>query len=541
MWKLTLSLFLTGTLLTARSAETPDTALLSLNKTIQSVPVFDAAKEESIRLLRLQYLKQPSEDITGRYHAALQLFEAYKVFHYDSAFHYAKQLSSLAVELNDPPRLAEARIKMAFTLLSSGLFKETLDSLGDIRTAALPDSTRADYYALMGRYYYDLADFDNDAYHSPLYNQKANGFIDSALLYYPKEGFSYNYFRGLKEIRSGKKDSALTDFRRLLEGGNLTDHQVAIVASTLSDIYIQNNQTDTAIQLLIQAAMADIRSSTKETAAIFNLSQLLYRKGDVKSASDYIEQAIADATFYGARQRKVQVSAILPLIEGEKLKRVEAEKKAVVTYAVITTLLLLLVLALAFIIFRQIARLKAAKLIISEAHSKEQAINHELQVINEKLSEANSIKEAYIGYFFNVNAAFFAKIERFKKVIELKINERKMDEIRFHINNINVREEKNELLKNFDKVFLKLFPGFVEQFNALFKEEDRVILKDGELLNNDLRIFALIRMGIHDNDKIADILEYSGNTVKAYKSKIKNKSILPNEAFEQAIMQIKAF
>lgn len=540
MRKWLISFLLLAVLSRSYSEGIADSINRSLRDALQRIPSFDSAKRKEIDWLRQQHLAVSPTDLKARYQTALQLFEAYKVFNYDSAFSYSRQMSAIASALDDPSRLAEARIKMSFTLLSSGLYKETLDSLGFIHSILLPDSIKSAYFALMGRYYYDLADFDNDRYHSPGYIAKGNVYIDSALAVFPPSSFDYLYYRGLKATVAGNSASALSDLSSLLQGSNLTNHQLAIVASTLSDIYIKSGQTAKAIDLLARAAIADIRSSTKETAAIFNLSQLLYQQGDVKNASAFIQQAIADASFYGARQRKLQVSSILPLIEGEKLKRVEAEKKAVVTYASITTILLLLLLTLSFIIYRQVNRLKTAKKMISNAHEKEQLINHELKVINDKLEEANSIKEAYIGYFFNVNAAFFAKIERFKRNIEAKLNERKLDEIRFHVNNINVRDEKNELLKNFDKVFLKLFPGFVDQFNALFREEDRIVLKDGELLNNDLRIFALIRMGIHDNEKIADILEYSGNTVKAYKTKIKNKSMLPNEAFEQAIMRIKA-
>jgi hypothetical protein len=186
----------------------------------------------------------------------------------------------------------------------------------------------------------------------------------------------------------------------------------------------------------------------------------------------------------------------------------------------------------AIVIFRQVNKLKVAQQIITEA-------NKQLQIVNNKLIEADKIKEEYIGYFFNVNSDFFAKIERFKKSVDQKISDRKFEEIKFLVNNINLKQEKEEILKNFDKVFLKLFPDFVSEFNALFKKEDQIKLKDNELLSTDLRIFALIRMGIHDNEKIARILEYSVNTVYTYKTKIKNKSIVPNEEFEHRIMDIK--
>ncbi len=148
----------------------------------------------------------------------------------------------------------------------------------------------------------------------------------------------------------GDRTNAQAVFWQLLKRPDLTLHQLAVTTSTLSDIYITNGQPDTAIILLIRAAIADIQSSTKETAAIFNLAQLLYKKGDVRNASSYIEIAIRDAIFYGARQRKVQVSAILPLIEGEKISRVEEQKTIFVTWSIIATLLLLAVIALVIIV-----------------------------------------------------------------------------------------------------------------------------------------------------------------------------------------------
>src|SRR5262249_23474112 len=151
---------------------------------------------------------------------------------------------------------------------------------------------------------------------------------------------------------------------------------------------------------------------------------------------------------------------------------------------------------LAIVIFLQVRKLRMAQRALSKAHEHTQEINHQLE-------EANKIKEEYIGYFFNVNSDYFTKVEKFKKAIEQKLVDRKFEDIRYLTGNINLKKEKEELLQHFDKVFLKLFPHFVADFNALFKPEDRIHLKEGELLNTDLRIFALIRMGISDNEKIA--------------------------------------
>jgi hypothetical protein len=521
------------------NARCQDSLLKQLDRAIEAAPKYDADKLGSIDQLKTSLAMSRKDDLPVLFNGYRQLYEAYKVFNYDSAFTYARQLQATALQLGDPARITDARLQLGFCLLSSGLFKETLDSLKKIDLKGAPDSLQAEYYSLIGRYYYDLGDFDNDSYNTPDYIRKGNTYMDSALQRKPSVSFQYSYYKGLKEIKSGRRDEALADFRQLLSRPGLSLHELAVTTSTLSDIYITTGQTDTAIILLIRAAIADIQSSTKETAAIFNLAQLLYKKGDVRNASSYIEVAIRDAIFYGARQRKVQVSAILPLIEGEKIGEMEKQKAIFVTWSIIATVLLLAVIILVITVLRQVRRLKTAQLIITEAHVKEQAINQRLVETNNKLSEANKIKEEYIGYFFNADSESFAKIEKFKKSLEQKIAYRKWEDVISLVNNTNLKKEKEELLQNFDKVFLKLFPDFIQRFNDLFREEDKMQLKDNEFLNTDLRIFALIRMGIHENEKIARILEYSVNTINTYKTRIKNKSTVPNEEFEHRIMEIR--
>ena len=525
--------------LNARSQDSIPILLTRLDRVIEASPRYDSAKLLEIARLKTTLSGAATGNLPALYTDYSALCEAYKVFNYDTAFSYARRLQSTALRIDDPTLILAARLRLDFCLLSAGMFKETLDSLGKIRIQGAPDSLQADYYALLGRYYYDLGDFDNDSYNTPDYTRKGNCYMDSALRLYPQGSFNYAYYTGLRDIKAGDRTHAQAVFWQLLSRPDLTLHQLAVTTSTLSDIYINSGQTDTAIILLIRAAIADIQSSTKETAAIFNLAQLLYKKGDFRNASSYIEVAIRDAIFYGARQRKVQVSAILPLIEGEKITRVEEQKAVFLTWSIIATLLLLAVIILVIIVLRQLGRLQTAQAIITEAHNKEQAANQRLIEANNKLSEANKIKEEYIGYFFNADSESFDKIGQFKRALEQKIAYRKWDDVITLVNSANPKKEKEELLRNFDKVFLKLFPGFIQRFNEMFREEDKIELKDNEFLNTDLRIFALIRMGIHENEKIARILEYSVNTINTYKTRIKNKSIVPNEEFEQRIMEIR--
>ena len=191
-----------------------------------------------------------------------------------------------------------------------------------------------------------------------------------------------------------------------------------------------------------------------------------------------------------------------------------------------------MVFVFVIVIVRQLKKLKAAELTITEA-------NNSLREINNTLREANAIKEEYIGYYFNINSEYLNKIAEFKQAVDHKLVNRKYEDIKYIVNNIDLKREREALYFSFDKVFLKLFPDFVTIFNSLFEEKDRITLKENQLLNTELRIFALIRMGISDTEKIAKILNYSVNTIYAYKTRIKSKSRVANEEFESRIMEIK--
>jgi hypothetical protein len=189
---------------------------------------------------------------------------------------------------------------------------------------------------------------------------------------------------------------------------------------------------------------------------------------------------------------------------------------------------------------RQNRKLQLAQQQISAAHEKLQAANTSLQEVNTRLEESNRIKEEYVGYFFTLDAEVFRKMERLKIAIEEKIHYGKFNEIKFLLNNINIAGEREELVKSFDRAFLKLFPNFVNEFNGLLEEENKVRLEEGELLNTDLRIYALLRLGIKENEKIAEILQYSVKSIYAYKTRIRNRARVPKDEFDKLVMEIRS-
>lgn len=510
-----------------------DSLLTRLNNILEKKKDFDEAKLARIADLKKELLNVGNTSLGSKYNIYLELYNEYKSFNYDEAFNYAQKLQQVGHLLNDPTKIAYSRIKLGFILLSSGMFKETFDSLKTVDVKLLDTTARREYYFLTARTYYDLADFDKDNYYTPIYNSRAEKYIDSATRLCASNSFEYIYYNGLKYLKAGSINKAVDNLKLLIDKYRLTDHQFAVTASTLSDIYIRNNQPGTAINLLIQAAMADVKSSTKEAAAMTNLAQLLHQQGDVKNAYVFIKAAMDDAVYYGARQRKIQVSAILPIIAGEQISYVEQQRKVLFLYALLLTVLAIIVVVFAVIIYKQLQKLKQADKVILET-------NHNLQESIKKLNEANRIKEEYIGYYFNLIAEYINKLDKFKRSVDNKLTTKRFDDIRTLVNNIDLVKEREELFVNFDKAFLKLFPNFIIDYNALFSKENHVKLLPKQLLNTDLRIFALIRLGITDTEKIAHILEYSVNTIYNYRTRIKGKSNIANDEFEHKIMAIKA-
>ncbi|WP_345955586.1 DUF6377 domain-containing protein [Mucilaginibacter sp. PAMB04168] len=522
-----------------------DKLLTQLNSVIEQKAQYDTGKLKRISAYQKELAN--ANDLTGQYNICLSLYNEFKAFNYNKAFFYSRKLQQLGQQLKEPSKISYGKIKMGFTMLSSGMFKEAFDVLRTVNVKLLPDTVRMEYYLLTARTYYDLADYDKDEYFTANYNQLAGKYIDSASRFCSPDSYSFLYYHGLKYLKAGNFEFAINNLSRLIANHKLTNHEVAVTASTLSDVYIQTGKPDLAVALLVKAAIADIKTSTKETAAMVTLAQLLHKQGEVKKAYFYIKQALDDATYYGARQRKIQVTAILPVIAGERINTEEEQKQLLFLYAALLTVLSVIIVVFAFIISKQLKKLKAADKIIMEANRELQhtidqldLTNHTLKQTILKLDEANHIKEEYIGYYFNIIADYIDKLDKFKRSVENKLLTKKFEDIRVLVNNINLRKEREELFVNFDKAFLKIYPNFVKEFNSYFSEENQVKLNNGQLLNTDLRIFALIRLGINDTEKIARILEYSLNTIYNYKARIKGRSTLPNDDFEHAIMAINA-
>jgi DNA-binding CsgD family transcriptional regulator/tetratricopeptide (TPR) repeat protein len=519
-WTILVIVLFTCQLAYAQSAGDP--LIHQLDSVISKRQSYTDKKNERINLYKSRMAQLKGD---ARFDLVKDIYNEYKSFVYDSAAVYAAKLQELAYRLNDPVKIADSKIKLAFILTSSGLLNEALDTLHTVHVQGLPDKIRVQYFYLMVRTCYDLADFSQNRYYGSRYEQMAKVYVDSASTLMSPASVEYQLMSGLLDLRQRNLTAAEACYEKLVFRHELDDQQFAIAASTLSYIYSLEGKTGKSKDMLVKAVIADIKASTKEAVALVKLAELLYKEGNIEKASQYIKLAMEDANFYGARYRKHQLSALFPLIEGERLLREEAKRKMLLIYSVLITGSVIVFIGVLYVIKKKNNKLEKAQEAIQRA--------------NYKLEESNKIKEEYVTYYFNTTAEYISRLEGLKKSMEMKLHTKKMEELRFVVDSINIKREREGLYHGFDKFFLALFPDFVTVFQSLFKEEDRVHLKEGQLLNTELRIFALIRLGIHDTEKIASILDYSVGTIYTYKARIRSKSIAPNDEFDKRIMAIR--
>ncbi len=511
-----------------------------LNKQIGKSVEYDLAKTLRIGALRQQL--QKTHNLSQQFELTNSIYKEYEVFNFDSAFFYVSKLEELGKTLRDPQKVGEARVNQIFILLSSGMFKEASEIVNSINPSGMSGADRANYYMILARYNIELFIYSIGSHFSSQYLSKSTSTLDSALKIYNKISFEYQYGLGLKYFLLGDMEKCKKNLDTLYTNKRLNLRQQALLTSTMSAAYFTLNQYERGEELLLEAAIADTRASNKEETALASLARIFYKRDRYDEALLWIEKASSNADYYGARHRKAQLTPVMQVIQGAKIKAEEQKRAELLKFTVLVCFVLVGVIVFSFVFYQQVQKLRKIRRALTEVNEKLNVANQDNETFierlkrnNKALREADRIKEEYISYFMNVDSDLFEKVDRLKKAVEKKAAENKMSEVLYLVNRFSLKNEKKDALQNFDKVFLRIFPDFVYRFNSLFDAKDQLVLKDGELMNTELRIFALIRMGITNNEKIAQILEYSVNTIYTYKTKIKNKSDIPNEEFEDRL------
>jgi hypothetical protein len=502
-----------------------------LKKEISEQDNYVSEKMDRIEVLEDQLQIADTDEL--RFDVYTNLYQEYKTFINDSAFKYAHKLIETSRKLDENTKIGYSHLKYGFALLSAGMFKETFDTLKAINVSDLPDSLLVEYYRLSARAFADVMIYNNNKYFTPLYRIYYLQYMDSALTHCKSSEYVHGYLSMVKNLHLENYDKVLQIGNELKKQHQLTFPQAAVYHYDMAEAYLNLGNREKGLEHLALSSISDIRGSIKETAAMYTLARLLHEDGDSGNAYIFIQQALRDAEFYGAFQRQVEINAILPLIAADQLNSVEAQRQRWIVYSGGITLVVVVVIGLSIIIYRQLKTIRLAEVRIKQA-------NHHLKEFNDKLVEANKIKEEYVGYYFNMTTEYVNRIDNLRKqIMNYLVNDKKKEALAL-LGKYNPIDERSKFVQDFDRVFLKLFPDFVSQFNQLINPSDPLVPEHEGGLNPDLRIFALIRLGISDNKKISEILNFSVNTVYSYKTRVKNKSVVSGDEFLNRIMAIKS-
>ena len=532
----------------AFAGESLDSLLNVLDKTIKEADTYVQIKENKLHELKKKARKTPPFSVE-RYHLNNDIYLEYKAYSSDSALHYLNENMLLARQLNDKERELKIQLELSYLLSSIGMYMEAADILNLIDRQTLPSSLLGYYYTCYEHVYFEAgAAQPRYKMFASRYAKLSHAYRDSMQVTLDPSSATYLWLRETQLREAGKYDEALEFSDRRLAEASFGTPQYALVAYQRFRLFESMGKKDEHLYYLVLSAISDVRSAIKEQSSLMVLAQELNSKGDLKRAYDYINFSWEISQFYKTRLRSWMNITPLSMINGNYQDIIKQQNRELLIYITCVALLaLLLVIALIYI-YRQMKALSIAKKGLQEVNERLFSLNEELEEVNRhlrstnlELSESNLIKEAYIARFFKLCSVYVDRLQAYRKLVNKKLQRGQVAELlkMTHLSNDIVTVEVQELYANFDSAFLHLFPNFVESLNALLLPEEQIVLKPDELLNTELRIFALIRLGIKDSSQIAELLHYSVNTVYNYRSRVKTKARVSRDDFEDLVAKIR--
>ena len=514
------------------------------------------------RLKQINQLKAQARSATGynKYNLYKEIFDLYSHFQTDSAQVYICKMRQLPAYKTDVVMQATLHIAQAEIMAVSALYAEALNELDKVPRSLINAEhieLRLYYYRIKRTIYGWMCTYYTKASEQhQLWEEKTMNYRDSLLSFETIKNLNRDIVLADKYNALGQPQKAINMLKPYAaQASEATPHPY--VCFTLAQAYLLKGNRAKGVYYLTLTAIADLHNATCEYQALPMLAQILFDNGDVERAYSYLLCSMEDASYCKAGLRSIEASNIFPIIDKQYKQREKEQRQRdhVLMYALV---------ALSFVLIgvvlylrkqmqklremrhqqtRNNAELAAANQRMHEANEKLQAALQEVKNTNEELQNTYSqlrmtdkVKEEYIARYLNRCRMYLDQLAEFRSSTLRLIKNRHFEEVANQLKrDLNAKVEQTQFYADFDAAFLTLFPDFVSSFNALLQPEHQLTVKKNGLLNTELRIYALIRLGIHDTTRIAHFLDYSTATVYNYSSKIRNKAICPPEEFEELV------
>ena len=514
--------------------------LEDLDKVVANQQIYTNARLRMLDSLKSDLRK--ADDLHKKYAIEKELFAGYQSFVVDSALLYAQKKLSLAQRLNDAEELSYSYLDVASMLIKGGNYKEANEVLQRLNVRNASSNLRNYYYTVNQDLYTTLQTVSLTANERKLYNEKSSLYKDSILSLKLDPSLWVVTDRMMDKHRY--KD-ALQILLKEYPTLNVDDRRMAYVAYSISDIYRLMGNREKEKQYLIVSAIADIKSAVKEYISLRRLATLLYEDGDIERSYLYMKRALEDAIYCNARLRVIEVSDIMPIINKAYEDKTQREKHVTLLALVSISVLSLMLIGLVFLLRRQMKKLSITQRALRDKNAELYKLNDVLSKTNDALSESNDslseasrIKDMYIAQFMTECSTYIDKMELYRKQLRKVATTGSKTELLDLLKSPTfIEKEVDAFFATFDATFLSLFPNFVHDFNQLLLPESQVVNKKDKRLNTELRICALIRLGISDNERLAAFLRCSKATIYSYRSRTRLKSLQP-DLFEEQLMNL---
>lgn len=521
-----------------------DSLYQELDRLLEKQPEITRNKEVRIRVIR-DGLDDPTLTADLRYKINERLYDEYMAFRFDSAYKYIQENIEEQRASGNEQRYAASAMRMAHILSVSGIFNNARQLLYSINPENLGRELQVEYYNQQSELNLYRSEM---AAETPLFQD----YIDSLQHYRQmilntaaKNSYDYIFNRATYICEQGHTDAAIRLLENYLHGLKQGDRHYSIITSTLAYFYSRKGEHKTHEKYLLLSAISDVKGAILENNSLRELATILLERGDSEKAFYYLLHASKDARSYGSRLRSLQVARMAPIItQVYDTERTKGEKRTRLLLIVMSVIALLLIIA----IVRVLALTRRSHADSKKIRQMNEALmlhNEQINAVNTEVKEANRIKEEYLMRFMQLCSFYItAGTERMKRMNRLA-REKKMAELYADLKDYSTLNENTRLFyQNFDEAFLNIYPNFITEVNNLLKNDSHIVDDDGEEplkhLTTELRILALLRLGISDNQKIADILRSSITTIYTYRSKLKARA-KKRYTFEDDVKQISIY
>ena len=517
-----------------------------LDQAIEQSQYYINQKESRITKIKKQSRQghTPPQLLTAYY----KLYEEYKTYKSDSSIYYIHQAIDLAKRNNMKSDITKLRSLLALQYSTSGAFTEALHVLQSIDKKTLNNSNKKDYYIAFYHVYGELGftniNIDTDL--SQEFYSKQNCYRDTL----------FSILSPNSEDYLMRKEVLLTSQNKLKEALKINDirlskckkgsHEYGIVAYYRHLIYRSLKDEDMVKYWLLQSAICDVKCAINDQASLWILAEILSKEKDVERSYKYINFSWKAIKKFCTRIRSWQISPVLGTIDHNYQAELKKANHRLIFAIICVSLLVIALALLTFYVNKQKSylsnarnELKKTNTQLEELNNKLSSTNGMLKASNDKLNESNGVKEEYIGQFLGACSHYIDKLDKMRLNVNKMVKNKQYNELYSMTKSSEVKEQElEELYANFDKVFLNLFPNFVEDLNGLLKEECQIHLSSPNKLSAIVRVFALIRLGIDDSTKIAEFLHYAVNTIYNYRAKLRNGALNDRNEFEKKVREL---